>query len=291
MSVYIIKANPLDALIGATRKDGGASIQVLQGYPTLDASQDDLTVVAKYIIDWDQIDNCRKGFLGYNTLSGGIFTRYNPYQLQFAGENVFATKYSAAPFDVIKKNCSVLTGEYNFAVITVEFKPRALNISSNISSPQLFTESAAPQAVIEQIDADGSFWDTGATEPVDSNKFPSIKTSKVLWALNYTDIPEMWDNWQNMEGKTNSDTVTRSTLKLTFAPETLLVQEIDVNIGIGPDGTEQVGVRFSALYQEGGWNKFKKTKVASPTSIYNSSGTELKPFPPEFNFGNILPGL
>lgn len=293
MAIYFLKANPLTALIGQKDDNGENAVQIMQGFPKLDATQKDLTVVAQYRIPWDKIDDARKGFLGWNVISIGtnVFTQFIPYRLAFAGENVFAVKFGSVPFDVIQLNEKELKATYTYALVTVQFKPQALQRQGGLTAPLIFQESANPQPYVNLAQATDIFWDTDNKEPVDSSKFPTSKTSRIVWSLDYPDIPEMWSKWEEMEGTTNSDTINRKSLRLEFAPETLLVQDISASVGIGPDGTEQISTRFSAVFNRFTWNKFQRKVGQDPVPIYDSAGALVKPFPPVFSFSDKLPGI
>jgi len=287
---YIIRENPLLALIASNE------IEVLRGYPTLEASKTELSVTSKYKIPWDKINDARKAFLGYNKSENGAFVQYKPYKLEFVGENVFADKFNSIPMGRMADDCFDITGRYDFAEVTVTFKPFSVGSASlgggGGSQPNVYDESFDPITTFEVDPGIGIFWDAAQKEAVPSDKVPNKRITRGIWTLDYPDLPGMPDGWDTWAGALNSDAIDRTDeFNIKFAPQTLLISGVRCRVGTSPDGAKLITMSFSAEYNRFTWNKLQRKTGDDPVQVFDNAGVVKKIFPTEINLGNALPGI
>jgi len=192
-------------------------------------------------------------------------------------------------------SCDSFFGRHKFAEITVDFNP--VNISKvnlNKRNPLIFTEEINPSYEYINTSADKYplYYDNNQEDPLPSGGLVR-QSLQYVWTLSYPSLPEFPDNWVNLEGTTNADTITRSEFNVTFEPETLLVYDVSGSSTISPDGDQQISFNFAAKYRKSGWNNidiFENGKLKA-VPVYDGNGDVIKTYFPEFNFEDILPGL
>lgn len=179
--------------------------------------------------------------------------------------------------------------KYEKAVLTVRYEtPRADSarpVDPNSPSEQeAFSEELESTLEFMTLPANDLSWTADGSTPLTQEEAPGMPLHGFVYRYTRHNLTEPPIQLLQLRGAVNEEAIVSRLLGLTFAPETLLMQEGQLSVGNDPTGAPRFAVSFSMAHNANTWNKFPRKGDTSILWSYiykmGGGGSPFRPFPP-----------
>lgn len=204
-----------------------------------------------------------------------------PHLYPYNDTGAFVQAVGCRPFgkpvtDASKTSTEARTS-YEWAIVSAEYA----NYGGNV------IDSEQQDLIEENIEAAGQhltlseqqlYWDSGQTDPLNPMEAPQFFQSLFDWVYSRKRVRVIPGAFTSLFGKVNAAGITSVSLGVSFAAETLLYSSFNIRRLITTAGVQAWDLNIRFTYNSSGWNTYRKRGTQAPAIIYNSGGTQFKPY-------------
>tara|TARA_R100000501_G_C2626414_1_gene120112 strand:- start:745 stop:1602 length:858 start_codon:yes stop_codon:yes gene_type:complete len=265
--------------------------------PEIAMSMDGLRATRVFKVAWANKIKFAKQLIGYVEwiTATNVIHRPHTYDLGQDLQKLYAMEVlSIKGFGgLVESPSSTYVAQYNYALLTVEYRSPEYNISNNPAIP-LISESIEPVADFVTLNNEGLYWDNGQARKVGAIEAPSFIHRMFDWVYTFHHLSYIPTELILLIGNVNLYSVYSRSLNITFLPGTLLLGNPSLNREHTSIGLTAWSVTVRLTANEMGWNTYPEASNVDADGnmwwgpVYDDSGQVIYPYQPADFSGVIL---